>query len=140
MRNFALRGRYLFIYDVAATAVAIVLAFLLRFDLASFPASLEQALPAGLVPLIAMPAVFVAFGAALTLAGAARDMVGSRARNSPARAMRVFIRILSLMVVLRETTAVTAASPTWIGQACRGGSASPVRRYASAESRREHGR
>ena len=37
MRNFfVLRGRHFFIYDVMVTAVAIVLAFLLRFDRASF--------------------------------------------------------------------------------------------------------
>ena len=62
MRNFLLRGRHLFIYDVAATAIAIVLAFLLRFDLASFGPSLTQAMPAALMPLFVMPLVFVAFG------------------------------------------------------------------------------
>jgi FlaA1/EpsC-like NDP-sugar epimerase len=62
MRNFVLRGRHLFVYDVAATAVAIVMAFLLRYDLASFPGSLQQALPAGLLPLFVMPLVFVGFG------------------------------------------------------------------------------
>jgi len=62
MRNFVLRGRHLFVYDVIVTAVTIVLAFILRFDRASFALSLSNAMPAGLVPLIVMPAVFIAFG------------------------------------------------------------------------------
>jgi FlaA1/EpsC-like NDP-sugar epimerase len=62
MRNFVLRGRHLFVYDVLVTAVTIVLAFLLRFDRASFGTALASAMPAGLVPLIVMPAVFIAFG------------------------------------------------------------------------------
>ena len=59
MRDFVLRGRHLFIYDVAVTTVAIVLAFLLRFDLANFGANLSTAMPAALLPLVVMPAVFV---------------------------------------------------------------------------------
>ena len=62
MRSFALRGRHLFIYDVAVTAAAIVLAFLLRFDLSDFARNLRDAMPAGLIPLIVMPLVFVGFG------------------------------------------------------------------------------
>ena len=62
MRNFVLRGRHLFVYDLLVTAATIVLAFLLRFDRASFAASLTNAMPAGLLPLIVMPIVFVAFG------------------------------------------------------------------------------
>ena len=62
MHSFVLRGRHLFAYDVLVTAVTIVLAFLLRFDRASFGNALASAMPAGLVPLIVMPAVFVAFG------------------------------------------------------------------------------
>jgi len=56
MPNFVLRGRHLFVYDVIVTAVTIVLAFILRFDRASFALSLSNAMPAGLVPLIVMPA------------------------------------------------------------------------------------
>jgi Predicted nucleoside-diphosphate sugar epimerases len=62
MRDFVLRGRHLFIYDVAMTTVAIVLAFLLRFDLSNFGANLSTAMPAALLPLAVMPAVFVVFG------------------------------------------------------------------------------
>jgi FlaA1/EpsC-like NDP-sugar epimerase len=62
MRDFVLRGRHLFIYDVAMTTVAIILAFLLRFDLSNFGANLSTAMPAALLPLVVMPAVFVVFG------------------------------------------------------------------------------
>jgi FlaA1/EpsC-like NDP-sugar epimerase len=62
MGSFVLRGRHLFVYDVAVTLVAIVLAFLLRFDLSSFGQNLSLAMPAALLPLVVMPVVFVAFG------------------------------------------------------------------------------
>jgi FlaA1/EpsC-like NDP-sugar epimerase len=62
MPSFVLRGRHLFIYDVTVTAAAIVLAFLLRFDLSYFPGYLGDAMPVGLLPLIVMPLVFIGFG------------------------------------------------------------------------------
>ncbi len=62
MRDFVLRGRHLFLYDVAVTTVAIVLAFLLQFDLSSFQENLSMAMPAALLPLVVMPVVFVIFG------------------------------------------------------------------------------
>ncbi len=62
MGSFVLRGRHLFLYDVAVTLVAIVLAFLLRFDLSSLGPNLSLAMPVALLPLAVMPVVFVAFG------------------------------------------------------------------------------
>lgn len=62
MTGFVPRGRHLFVYDVTVTAAAIVFAFLLRFDLASFAAQLSAAMPVAFLPLVVMPAVLVLFG------------------------------------------------------------------------------
>jgi FlaA1/EpsC-like NDP-sugar epimerase len=62
MSSFPLRGRHLFVYDVAATAATVVIAFLLRFDFSDSPSDLRAAMPTALLPLIWMPAVFVVFG------------------------------------------------------------------------------
>ncbi len=62
MGDFVPRGRHLFVYDVAVTALSIVLAFVLRFDARNISGTLSTYSPVLLVPLFVMPPVFAAFG------------------------------------------------------------------------------
>ncbi len=62
MRRVATRDRLLFAYDLAAVALAIALAFALRFDARQWWASLTPYLPVAFLPLVVRPPVNVAFG------------------------------------------------------------------------------
>ena len=56
------RGRFLFVYDLAAVAMAIVAAIGLRFDANDVVAYMLQYSPVVGLPLLIMPPVFVGFG------------------------------------------------------------------------------
>lgn len=60
--GFIPRGRHLFIYDLVTTALAIVIAFAMRFDVNDISATTGPYLPAALLPLLTYPPVYVAFG------------------------------------------------------------------------------
>jgi FlaA1/EpsC-like NDP-sugar epimerase len=62
MRDFALRGRHLFVYDVLVTLVAIATSFELRFDALNVGPYLSPYLPAAFLPLVIMPLTYAAFG------------------------------------------------------------------------------
>ncbi|HEX8940940.1 MAG TPA: nucleoside-diphosphate sugar epimerase/dehydratase, partial [Candidatus Limnocylindrales bacterium] len=62
VRGFVPRGRHLFLYDVLATALAIFLSFGLRFDASDVFGQLNRYMPVVLLPLLAGPPVYVAFG------------------------------------------------------------------------------
>lgn len=60
--GFIPRGRHLFIYDLVTTALAIVIAFAMRFDLNDIRVTTGPYLPAALLPLLTYPPVYIAFG------------------------------------------------------------------------------
>jgi FlaA1/EpsC-like NDP-sugar epimerase len=60
--GFIPRGRHLFLYDVVTTALAIVIAFAMRFDVNDIGATTGPYLPAALLPLLTYPPVYIAFG------------------------------------------------------------------------------
>ena len=60
--GFIPRGRHLFVYDVITTALAIAIAFAMRFDVNDIAATLRPYLPAALLPLLTYPPTYVAFG------------------------------------------------------------------------------
>lgn len=57
-----LRGRHLLVLDLFAVALAVCLAFALRFDLVDVSGALSPYLPAALVPLVVRPLINIAFG------------------------------------------------------------------------------
>jgi FlaA1/EpsC-like NDP-sugar epimerase len=60
--GFIPRGRHLFAYDVVTTALAILIAFAMRFDINNIALTLGPYLPAALLPLLTYPPTYVAFG------------------------------------------------------------------------------
>jgi len=60
--DFVPRGRHLFVYDVIASAMAIVIAFALRFDVANLEGTIALYMPVALLPIVVMPPVLVSFG------------------------------------------------------------------------------
>ncbi len=60
--RFAIRGRHLFVYDLAVTGLSILGAFALRFDASDVLASMRPYLPVALLPLAIQPIVNVMFG------------------------------------------------------------------------------
>lgn len=56
------RGRHLFVYDVVAGAMAMVIAFALRFDIANLSSTIALYMPVALLPIVVMPPVLVSFG------------------------------------------------------------------------------
>jgi FlaA1/EpsC-like NDP-sugar epimerase len=62
MRRLVPRDRFLFAYDLVVVALAIALAFALRFDARQWLASLTPYLPVALLPLVVRPPVNVVFG------------------------------------------------------------------------------
>ena len=62
MKRFVPRGRHLFVYDLAATLAAIVVAVGLQFDTIFVASPLSTFMPAVLLPLVVMPLTYAAFG------------------------------------------------------------------------------
>jgi FlaA1/EpsC-like NDP-sugar epimerase len=60
--GFIPRGRHLFVYDLVTTALAIAIAFAMRFDINNIALTLGPYLPAALLPLLTYPPTYVAFG------------------------------------------------------------------------------
>jgi FlaA1/EpsC-like NDP-sugar epimerase len=60
--GFIPRGRHLFAYDVVTTALAVAIAFAMRFDVNNIAATMAPYLPAALLPLLTYPPTYVAFG------------------------------------------------------------------------------
>lgn len=60
--QFVPRGRHLFVYDVVASAMAVVIAFALRFDAGNVGGWLAPYMPVALLPIVVTPPVLVAFG------------------------------------------------------------------------------
>jgi FlaA1/EpsC-like NDP-sugar epimerase len=56
------RGRHLFVYDVLVVLLSILISFGLRFDPNDVVADIRPYMPVALLPLVAMPPVFIAFG------------------------------------------------------------------------------
>lgn len=56
------RGRHLFLYDLVATALAIVISFAIRFEANDIVTTMSPYLPAALLPLVVSPVVYVGFG------------------------------------------------------------------------------
>jgi FlaA1/EpsC-like NDP-sugar epimerase len=61
-RAFVPRGRHLFVYDLAVTAIAVFIAFALRFDASNIVESISPYLPVALLPLVVRPPTYFAFG------------------------------------------------------------------------------
>ena len=57
-----IRGRHMFVYDVAATMASIYLALVMRADVLLFPAAVGAFMPVILAPLLARPLVNIRFG------------------------------------------------------------------------------
>lgn len=60
--DFVPRGRHLFVYDILASAMSIVIAFALRFDASNVGGWLALFMPVALLPIVVMPPVLVSFG------------------------------------------------------------------------------
>jgi FlaA1/EpsC-like NDP-sugar epimerase len=60
--SFVPRGRHLFVFDIAATFVAIVVSFGLRFDALDVPTRIAPFMPVALLPLVVMPPTYAFFG------------------------------------------------------------------------------
>jgi FlaA1/EpsC-like NDP-sugar epimerase len=60
--GFIPRGRHLLAYDVAATALAILFAFAMRFDASNIVATISPYMPVALLPILVYPPTYVAFG------------------------------------------------------------------------------
>jgi len=60
--SFTPRGRHLLVFDLLAIGVAIVGAFVLRFDASDVAATIRPYVPAALLPLAIQPVVNTAFG------------------------------------------------------------------------------
>jgi FlaA1/EpsC-like NDP-sugar epimerase len=60
--GFIPRGRHLLAYDILTTALAIAIAFAMRFDANDILATMGPYLPAALLPLLTYPPTYVAFG------------------------------------------------------------------------------
>jgi FlaA1/EpsC-like NDP-sugar epimerase len=60
--GFIPRGRHLLAYDILTTALAIAIAFAMRFDANDIAATIGPYLPAALLPLVTYPPIYVAFG------------------------------------------------------------------------------
>jgi FlaA1/EpsC-like NDP-sugar epimerase len=56
------RGRHLLVYDLLATAAAILISFAIRFEANDILATVRPYLPAALLPIFVNPPVFIAFG------------------------------------------------------------------------------
>ena len=57
-----IRGRHLLAYDIAATILAIVLSFAIRFEANDILATMAPYLPVALLPILINPPVYIAFG------------------------------------------------------------------------------
>ena len=62
MRDFVPRGRHLFVYDILATLVAIVVSFGLRSDTLDLGPRITPFLPVAFLPLVIMPPTYALFG------------------------------------------------------------------------------
>ena len=62
MTGFVPRGRHLFVYDIAATLLAIGIGFGLRFDTVFVASSISPFMPVALLPLLVMPPTYAIFG------------------------------------------------------------------------------
>ena len=62
MTGFVPRGRHLFVYDIAATLLAIGIGFGLRFDTVAVASSISPFMPVALLPLLVMPPTYAIFG------------------------------------------------------------------------------
>ncbi|HEX7612875.1 MAG TPA: hypothetical protein VF371_08875, partial [Candidatus Limnocylindrales bacterium] len=62
MRDFVPRGRHLFVYDILATLVAIVVSFGLRSDTLDLEPRISPFLPVAFLPLVIMPPTYALFG------------------------------------------------------------------------------
>ena len=62
MKGFVPRGRHLFVYDIAATLLAIGIGFGLRFDTVFVASSISPFMPVALLPLLVMPPTYAIFG------------------------------------------------------------------------------
>jgi FlaA1/EpsC-like NDP-sugar epimerase len=62
VNGFVPRGRHLFIYDIAATLVAIGVAFGLRFDNVFVASAVSPFMPVALLPLLVMPPTYALLG------------------------------------------------------------------------------
>ena len=62
MTGFVPRGRHLFVYDIAATLLAIGMGFGLRFDTVAVASSISPFMPVALLPLLVMPPTYAIFG------------------------------------------------------------------------------
>jgi FlaA1/EpsC-like NDP-sugar epimerase len=62
VNGFVPRGRHLFVYDIAATLVAIGVAFGLRFDNVFVASAVSPFMPVALLPLIVMPPTYALLG------------------------------------------------------------------------------
>ena len=62
MKGFVPRGRHLFVYDIAATLLAIGMGFGLRFDTVAVASSISPFMPVALLPLLVMPPTYAIFG------------------------------------------------------------------------------
>jgi FlaA1/EpsC-like NDP-sugar epimerase len=62
VNGFVPRGRHLFVYDIAATVLAIAIAFGLRFDTILIVSSIQPFLPVALLPLVVMPPTYALLG------------------------------------------------------------------------------
>ena len=62
MKGFVPRGRHLFVYDIAATLLAIGIGFGLRFDTVAVASSISPFMPVALLPLLVMPPTYAIFG------------------------------------------------------------------------------
>jgi FlaA1/EpsC-like NDP-sugar epimerase len=60
--GFVPRGRHLFVYDIAATLLAIGMGFGLRFDTVAVASSISPFMPVALLPLLVMPPTYAIFG------------------------------------------------------------------------------
>jgi FlaA1/EpsC-like NDP-sugar epimerase len=62
VKGFVPRGRHLFVYDIAATLLAIGIGFGLRFDTVAVASSISPFMPVALLPLLVMPPTYAIFG------------------------------------------------------------------------------
>ena len=62
MKGFVPRGRHLFVYDIAATLLAIGMGVGLRFDTVAVASSISPFMPVALLPLLVMPPTYAIFG------------------------------------------------------------------------------
>ena len=62
MKGFVPRGRHLFVYDIAATLLAIGMGFGLRFDTVAVASSISPFMPVALLPLLVMTPTYAIFG------------------------------------------------------------------------------